>query len=697
MTNRLANESSPYLLQHANNPVDWFPWGEEALARAKELDRPIFLSIGYAACHWCHVMEHESFENEAIARVLNENFVCIKVDREERPDLDMVYMDAVMALRNGQGGWPLSAFLTPSKQVFFGGTYWPPTARPGMPGFDQVLLSILESWSKKRDAIESQSRDITRWLNRDAEKAATDQAWDAPQQKQILNRSIQAMENSCDFEHGGFGSAPKFPHAMDLRLLNLMLDAWPENGSPARTVVESMLDISLQKMALGGIYDHLGGGFARYSVDRYWLVPHFEKMLYDNALLTLAYTQRCQREPDPYFEFVVGDTIEYVLRMLTHSEGGFFSTEDADSEGEEGKFYVWSKSEIESLLGDDADEFCRMWDVGDGGNFEGHNILNLTASMRGKSPDEITDTIRRFAPQRQQLFEVQQQRIRPGLDDKVIVAWNGLMIEAMARAAVVFGEKRWLDAACAAADFVFEKVSQDGRLLHSWRNGQASIGAFLDDYGAMLCATLELYRATMDVQWIAKAQSLAETLMELFHDESNGGFFFTANDSEQLIARKKPVSDNSIPSGNSLVACGLMELGLLTGESRWVSVAEGTIRCADELLTRVPQAASQMLIALRRRLSANREIVLAGKQEEIAHLAAQLQQKWLPNTSLVVVTDWQQATDSPLANVLAGKETDMQQPTLYVCEGFACELPVTGTQNVEQAIKALSSADSDLH
>ncbi len=686
MANQLSNESSPYLLQHASNPVDWYPWNEQSLVRAKELDRPIFLSIGYAACHWCHVMEHESFENEAIAKLLNENFVSIKVDREERPDIDMIYMDAVMALRNGQGGWPLSAFLTPSQQVFFGGTYWPPTARMGMPGFDQVLLSVLEAYRNKREAIESQSQEITRWLNRDAEVSASEDV----SLDQILQRSVQAMENSCDFERGGFGDAPKFPHAMDLRLLNQMIDDWPVQGSPTREVVATMIDVSLKKMALGGIYDHLGGGFARYSVDPYWLVPHFEKMLYDNALLTTAYTERCQREPNPYFEHVVADTIEYVLRMLTHSDGGFFSTEDADSEGEEGKFYVWSKSETESILGAEAAEFCQVFDVSEAGNFEGHNILNLTDSMSDQPFEQVVATIEKFKSARKQLFDVQAKRIRPGLDDKVITSWNGLMIGAMARAGAVFDKPRWVEAASGAADFVFKTLTSGDRLLHSWRDGTSSVGGFLDDYAAMLCATLELYRATFDVRWIDKANGLAEQMLELFHDAENGGFFFAAKDSEQLIAQKKPFSDNSVPSGNALAACGLLELGLLLNNQAWIDHADRTLQCAGSLLTRAPQAASQTLIAVRRKQAKRQEILLAGRESEIAPLVKQLQQSWLPDATLIVVTDWDAIQGSVLADAIADKKTDLSNPTLYICEGFQCQLPVVGLPEIGDAISKLS-------
>ena len=462
MPNRLQNESSPYLLQHANNPVDWYPWGEEALSRAKELDRPIFLSIGYSACHWCHVMEHESFEDEAIAKVLNENFVCIKVDREERPDIDMIYMEAVMALKNGQGGWPLSAFLTPDQNVFYGGTYWPPKAKMGMPGFNQVLLSVLDAYTNKRDTIKKQSAEITRWLNRPADDSpALDHA-------AVSARAAQAMENQFDFTHGGFGAQPKFPHSMDLCWLNRVAADWGVNATPSRKVIETMVDLNLQKMALGGIYDHLGGGFARYSVDERWLVPHFEKMLYDNALLTIAYTQRCQQNHSPFFKTVVEETIDYVLERLTDEAGGFYSTEDADSEGEEGKFYVWTPEEISQVLGPAASsKFAAIYDVSDDGNFEGKNILNLTDRLNRATGEQICEVKNTMRDSRAKLLATRRQRVRPGLDDKVIVFWNGLMIRAIARAAAVFGNPKWQAAAVKAADFVLQQLSDsEGRLLH---------------------------------------------------------------------------------------------------------------------------------------------------------------------------------------------------------------------------------------
>ena len=686
MPNRLKNESSPYLLQHANNPVDWYPWGEEALAASKKLDRPIFLSIGYSACHWCHVMEHESFEDEEIARVLNENFICIKVDREERPDIDMIYMEAVMALKNGQGGWPLSAFLTPDQQVFYGGTYWPPKPRMGMPGFNQVLTNVIDAYTNKRDTIKTQSADITDWLNRPAAEAGEIDA------ATVTTSAAWALENQFDFTHGGFGTKPKFPHAMDLSWLNLVATDWGKNDTPARKVIETMVDLNLRKMALGGIYDHLGGGFARYSVDERWLVPHFEKMLYDNALLTMAYTERCQRHESPFFATVVQETIDYVLELLTSPEGGFYSTEDADSEGEEGKFYVWTPQEIEKVLGkESASKFAAIYDVTDNGNFEGKNILNLTDRLKDAGPEDMFDVKTASKAARQQLLAVRNKRVRPGLDDKVIVSWNGLMIRAIARAATVFENETWKLAAVKAAEFILQHLSdKDGRLQHTWRNGKASIGGYLDDYAAMVWAFVELYRLTFDDRWVTEAQRLCDLMLKHFGDESPG-FFFTADDAEKLIARQKPWHDNSVPGGNSLAACALIELGRLTGNQSLLEKGWKTVEAASHVLNRAPHAASQMLVAMTMSQSKPREIVIAGKPSVARPLIERLQKLWLPGTSLILLTDPKSIESGPLKEALAGKEFDSETVTLFDCESLACKLPVVGEEKVRKWIDELES------
>ncbi|HEX7379249.1 MAG TPA: thioredoxin domain-containing protein, partial [Pirellulales bacterium] len=531
MPNRLAHETSPYLLQHANNPVDWYPWGPEAIERSRREDKPIFLSIGYSACHWCHVMEHESFENEMIARQLNEGFVCIKVDREERPDLDQIYMTAVQAM-TGRGGWPMSVFLTPDLKPFYGGTYWPPVGRMGMPGFDQVLDAVLNAWRERRPLVDQQASDLAADVDRAGRMALPPgELSELP-----LEAAEAALERVFDHQHGGFGGAPKFPHPMDLRLL---LRRW--RRAPQAPLL-NMVTLTLDRMAAGGMYDQLGGGFHRYSVDERWLTPHFEKMLYDNALLSAAYVEAFQATGRPDYERVARETFDYILREMTSPEGGFYSTLDADSEGEEGMFYVWTPAEIEAALGPDrARTFCRLYDVSEEGNFEGRNILNLPKTLEQASRILSRDTAElaaELAESRAKLLAVRNQRVWPGLDDKVLVSWNGLMIDALASAAAALGEERYLRAARAAADFILDKMRrEDGRLSHSWRAGQAKLDAYLDDYACLANALVSLYEAGFEERWIDAAAQLADILLADFEDHEAGGFFYTATGHEQLISR----------------------------------------------------------------------------------------------------------------------------------------------------------------
>ncbi|HRX79949.1 MAG TPA: thioredoxin domain-containing protein, partial [Pirellulaceae bacterium] len=551
MPNRLANETSPYLLQHANNPVDWYPWGPEALVRSKAEQKPIFLSIGYSACHWCHVMEHESFENASIAAALNDKFINIKVDREERPDLDQIYMNAVQLI-TGRGGWPMSVFLTPDLQPFFGGTYWPPEARMGTPGFSQVIAAVDDAWRNRREQAIEQAGELTRHLQQVGmtEDAIGDLAPD------LLGHAVAKLEQVFDFTNGGFGKAPKFPHSMDLQML---MRVWFRTR---RAGVLDMVKLSLDKMARGGIYDHLAGGFARYSVDARWLVPHFEKMLYDNALLTGAYLDGYLITQDEAYAEVVRETLDYILGYMTDERGGFHSTEDADSEGEEGKFYVWTPDEIREILGDEkADRFCYVYDVTESGNFEGHSILNLPktitqcASLRGWDLNELKVEL---AASRAALLAVRDKRVRPGKDDKILVSWNALMIDSMARASAILCAAKYLAAASAAADFILNDMRRDdGRLLHSWRNGEAKLDAYLDDYSYLINALVSLYEASFDERWIDEAVKFADLVITHFSDTASGGFFFTADDHEQLIARNKDIHDSSVPSGNAMTATAL--------------------------------------------------------------------------------------------------------------------------------------------
>ncbi|MEX1223290.1 MAG: thioredoxin domain-containing protein, partial [Pirellulales bacterium] len=591
MSNKLARESSPYLLQHKENPVDWFPWGEEAIEKARAERKPIFLSIGYSACHWCHVMEHESFENEALAAKLNESFVSIKVDREERPDLDQLYMNAVQVM-TGRGGWPMSVFLTPELKPFYGGTYWPPTARMGMPGFGDVLDGVLDAWNNRHDQVTNQADRLTDYLVGAAELADSAGEVDLS----LLTRAAAQLEKVFDRTHGGFGRAPKFPHPLDLLVL---LRVWK------RTEREGWLDmvrLTLDKMAAGGIYDQLGGGFHRYSVDERWLAPHFEKMLYDNALLSAVYVEAYQATGDEAYADTAHGIYRYVLREMTDPAGGFYSTQDADSECVEGKFFVWSPDEIRSLLGEQAGgTFCYVYDVTEEGNFEGHNILHQQrtldeyAKQLGRDADDLQ---RELAASRQCLLQARAQRVKPALDDKVLVNWNGLMIDSLARAAGALGEEKYLKAAAAAGEFIWVHVRDEaGRLRHLWRR-KAKFAAYLDDYAALMNGYVSLYEATFDETWIDRACELADAILTDFEDAESGGFYYTANDHEQLIARQKDATDSATPSGGSLATYGLLRLGKLTGAGRYLDAAARSLAVSATLMEESPLAAGQMLMAV---------------------------------------------------------------------------------------------------
>ena len=678
MPNRLAGESSPYLLQHKENPVDWYPWGAEALEKARREDKPIFLSIGYAACHWCHVMEHESFENEAIARTLNERFVSIKVDREERPDLDQVYMNAVQMM-TGRGGWPMSMFLTPRQQPFFGGTYWPPEAKMGMPGFPQVLAAVADAWQNRREQALEQAAQITRHLQT-VSAPVTGGEEGGELGPRTVHDATAHLERSFDFTHGGFGTAPKFPHAMDLKVL---LRAWRRDPKPS---LLEMVRLNLDKMAAGGIYDHLGGGFARYSVDERWLVPHFEKMLYDNALLAGVYLEGYQATGDENYARVARETIGYVLRDMTDSAGGFHGTEDADSEGEEGKFYVWTPDEVTSVLGEEAARtFCYVYDVSDEGNFEGQSILNLPktieqcATIRGRDADELRSEL---TAGREKLLAVRNRRVRPGRDDKVLVSWNALMIDTLAQAAGVLGEPRYLEAASRAADFILGTMRRgDGRLLHTWRGGTAKLDAYLDDYAAVAGALVSLYEAGFDERRIDQAVELAELMLEHFHDERAAGFFYTAGDHEPLIARTKDLQDGSVPSGNGMAATVLVRLGKLTGESRYLEAARRTLSAGAGMMLEHPTAAGQLLLALDMLQGPTPEVVVLGDphQGDTAAALADLRRRFIPNKVVAARPASGGGTVSPsLESIFAGKQVVGDEPTVFVCEQFTCGAPVSG-------------------
>jgi uncharacterized protein YyaL (SSP411 family) len=688
VTNHLAQETSPYLLQHARNPVDWHPWGPEALERARAEDKPIFLSIGYSACHWCHVMEHESFEDPEIAAAMNQDYVCIKVDREERPDLDQIYMTAVQ-LMTGRGGWPMSVFLTPDLRPFYGGTYWPPTGRSGMPGFDQVLAAVADAWKNRRPSVLEQAGQLTEHLVQVTVAAAPQGELSA----EPLRAAVAALERVFDHRHGGFGGAPKFPHPMDLRLI---LRHWQR---APRDEVLKLVTLTLDKMAAGGMYDQLGGGFHRYSVDDHWLVPHFEKMLYDNALLTSAYVEAYQatggeRTGNPNYARVVRETLDYVLREMTGPDGGFFSTQDADSEGEEGKFYVWTPAEIEQILGaEKAQTFCHVYDVSDVGNFEGQNILNLPKTL-----EQCAALLRRNVNElraeldegRAKLLAVRSGRVWPALDDKVLVNWNGLMIEAMAQAGAVLHEPRYLAAATRAAEFITTQLrTKQGRLLHCWRLGQAKFNAFLDDYACLGSALVTLYESTFEERWIDAAVELADEVLKHFADQQGGGFYFTAADHEALISRQKDLQDSSVPSGNSMAAMMLLRLGKLCGRSDYLAAAERTLESAIALLERAPTAAGQMLLALDFQLGPAPELVVVGPADdaETNSVIAHIQERFWPNK--VLARRPGRGESIALAGLFAGKDVQPSSPTLYICENFACQAPITGQEAIGLALAKL--------
>jgi uncharacterized protein YyaL (SSP411 family) len=686
--NRLAQESSPYLLQHQSNPVDWYPWGEEALARAKAEDKPIFLSIGYSACHWCHVMEHESFENVGIANELNRLFVCIKVDREERPDLDQIYMNSVQ-LMTGRGGWPMSVFLTPELAPFYGGTYWPPTARMGMPGFVDVIRAVADAWEKRRDLARQQAAELTEHL----QQVGVSEANSDPLELDLLYHAGAQLQRAFDAEHGGFGRPPKFPHSIDLQVL-LRIGSRQRDPQLLHIVTHT-----LEKMAAGGINDQLAGGFARYSVDDRWLVPHFEKMLYDNALLTSAYLETFQATGNPLFANIARQTCDYVLGWMTDDVGGFHSAEDADSEGVEGKFYIWTPAAIQAVLGAErARVFCLAYDVTTAGNFEhGQSILHLPRPL-GEVAAEMglaeADLRTQLDTDRAELLEAREQRVRPGKDDKVLVSWNALMIEALARAAGVLREPRYLQAAEKASLFLHQQLRDErGRLLHCWRQGKAKLPAYLDDYAYLANAWVTLFETTGEAAWLERACELADEMMRHFADHEAGGFFFTAEDHEQLIVRSKDLHDSSVPSGNAVAATALVRLAKLTGNQTYFAAAERTLQTAVGLMQSSPAAAGQWLLALDLWLGPTAEIVLVGDlhADELQQLWSDMQQRFIPRQ---VFAAHQQGTSPPrpLEALLAGKEGGSGlSPRVYVCQDFACQAPVEGATAVRQLWERLAS------
>ena len=697
-TNRLANEKSPYLLQHAHNPVDWYPWGPEAFERAETEDKPIFLSIGYSTCHWCHVMERESFETEEIAEVLNRYFVPIKVDREERPDVDRIYMLFVQATTGG-GGWPMSVWLTPELKPFFGGTYFPPDNRYGRPGFKSVLESLARAWSNDRAKIVESSIEVTKQL---AEHAGSGSA-SAVADRTVLDTAFYAFRRSFDPHLGGFGGAPKFPRPV---VHNFLLRYYARTHNDEAL---NMVLITLREMAKGGMHDQIGGGFHRYSVDERWFVPHFEKMLYDQAQLAISYLEAYQITRDEFFASVARDIFDYVLRDLTHPEGGFYSAEDADSAIDaaqpnikgEGAFYIWSYEELAPLLDPKTLEwFCYRYGVEPAGNvhddphgeFRGRNILyeahtlEQTASKFQVSTEEVRTALGAACAV---LLQVRSRRVRPHLDDKVLTAWNALMISAFAKGAQILGEPLYLEAARRATSFLLRHMYDPDRvlLLRRFRAGESAISGFLDDYAFLVLALIDLYEAQFETYNLELAAQLASKMCELFEDREAGGFFSTPVGDSNLILRIKDDYDGAEPSGNSMAALGLLRLAHMTGSDEFRKSAERTLAAFSGRLASIGMGVPQMLVALMYSLAAPHQVVLAGSKNETAEMLGVIRGRFLPETEVFVVNDESRPALSRYAPVLAEMKPVNGQVTAYVCENFTCQLPTTEVAKLAELLQ----------
>jgi uncharacterized protein YyaL (SSP411 family) len=657
MPNHLENETSPYLLQHVDNPVDWYPWGEEAMRLAKEQDKPILLSIGYAACHWCHVMAHESFEDQVTAEQMNADFINVKVDREERPDVDSIYMQAVNAM-TGRGGWPMTVFLTPDGKPFYAGTYFPNEPRHGMASFQQILTGVIEAWRNDRENVVGSASEVAQQLQALSGVGFEEQ----PLDEEIFRSALRGLGQRFDASWGGFGDAPKFPQPMTIEFL-LRESIRGENDNALE-----MAEGTLRKMAEGGMYDQIGGGFARYSVDHRWLVPHFEKMLYDNAQLARVYLHAWQVTGNDFYRRITEETLDYVLREMRHEDGGFYSSQDADSEGVEGKFYVWSAEEIREALGEEADTFMRVYGVSNEGNWEGHNILNLrlAGALDG-----------RIAAARATLYELRSKRIWPGLDDKVLTSWNGLMLAAFAEAGQALGRADYIEAAESNADFLHRTMRRDsGRLFRTWKAGSdAKYNGYLEDYAYLADGLLALYEATFERRWVDWARELAELMLGHFRDTKNGGFFDTSDDHEQLIHRPKDLQDNAVPSGNAMAASVLVRLSLLTGNGDYWQVAEQITSTMNKFMAQYPSGFGQWLNVAKFMLSAPREIALMGSGDAIAPLLKVIRGGYRP---FQVVAAGEEGSLPLLENrpQIDGKGT------AYVCRRFVCQAPVTGPEEL---------------
>jgi len=665
MSNRLADETSPYLLQHKDNPVDWHPWGKGALEEAQERQGPILLSVGYAACHWCHVMERESFEDETTAAYINEHFVPVKVDREERPDIDAIYMEAVQSI-TGQGGWPLTAFLDPSGVPFHGGTYFPPDSSMGMPSFMAVMEAVIKAWDEKRDEITAQSGEVRKRLGAVSLIGAPEGGLDP----EVPATRASNLAEHTDTELGGFGPAPKFPPAS---ALDFML------GQGEVAAVE----VTLDRMAAGGIFDQLAGGFARYAVDDRWLVPHFEKMLYDNALLARTYLRAWQTTGRERYRLVAQKTLDWAMAEMLDPSGGFYASLDADSEGVEGLFYTWTPAEISAALGDEAATAIEAFGVSEEGHLEGRSVLHLPS---GSPPDEVDPNLEELADR---LLAARSDRVRPALDDKVLSSWNSLMISALAEAGAALGRPDYLEAARRTADFIWNGMrSPQGNLLRTWRHGEARLNAYLEDYAFLLEALIDLYQAGFDPAIFDRARAVAETMIDRFADPARGGFFTTSHDHEELIARRKDVGDHPIPAGSSSAALGLLKLANLTGESTYRRKAEEVLKLLAPATARQPAAFGHLLQALALYHSSAPELAIVwppgGTAADAEELVAEARRRFRPN---LVVAGGQEGMGSP--PLLRERTLVDGLPAAYVCQSFTCEAPVTSPSELGKQLDGL--------
>jgi uncharacterized protein len=699
-TNRLINETSPYLLQHAHNPVDWYAWSGEALQKAQQENKPILLSVGYSACHWCHVMERESFENEETASLMNQHFVSIKVDREERPDIDNIYMQAVQALTQ-QGGWPMTVFLTPDGRPFYGGTYFPPHdrqyGRETMPGFPRILLTIADYYENRREEVEEQANQLADYLKHRSSTPLRSKGGDlniaGALPLETLGTASRELASEFDPVHGGFGHAPKFPNTMSLEFLlrTHQHRLRGEIGSKATKPELEIVEVSLQHMANGGIYDQLGGGFHRYSVDAEWLVPHFEKMLYDNALLSRLYLHTYLVTGNPLYERIVEETLGYVVREMVSPEGGFYSTQDADSEGEEGKFFIWTPTEIEAALpAEDARLFMLYYDVTREGNFEGKNILHVeqdAQTVAEKAQVGLETLQASLKRSREMLFKLREERVKPGRDEKILTSWNGLMLRSFAEAARYLDRPDYLQVAANNAEFLLRELHRDGRLLRTYKEGRARLNGYLEDYTFLADGLLALYEAGFNPRWFKEARRLMNEAITLFADEQNNGFFDTGSDHEALISRPKDIMDNATPAGNSVAADVLLRLAAFTGEEEYRRRADDYLRPVADVMVQHPQAFGHAIGALDFAISPSKEIAIAGDPQQPGSraLLEVVNNRYLPNSVLACASPENSEAIQSIP-LLADRPMKAGKATAYVCQNFACLAPVNTPEELEHLL-----------